>query len=67
MHSCTQLQYVFYEHPYSTLDGEFMLVVTHAGHIAHLNIHDELLSYKDVIAKVIYDVCPNYFYPQFNS
>ncbi|KAK3436525.1 hypothetical protein EUGRSUZ_C01077 [Eucalyptus grandis] len=26
-----------------------------AGHIAHLNIHDELLPYKDVIAKVIYD------------
>ncbi|XP_030448382.2 tRNA (guanine(37)-N1)-methyltransferase 1 isoform X2 [Syzygium oleosum] len=25
------------------------------GHIAHLNIHDELLPYKDVIAKVIYD------------
>ncbi|KAI6681796.1 hypothetical protein NL676_035677 [Syzygium grande] len=24
-------------------------------HIAHLNIHDELLPYKDVIAKVIYD------------
>ncbi|KAI3714725.1 hypothetical protein L6452_21684 [Arctium lappa] len=26
-----------------------------AGHIAHLNIPDELLPYKDVIAKVIYD------------
>lgn len=25
------------------------------GHVAHLNIHDELLPYKDVIAKVIYD------------
>ncbi|XP_056693033.1 tRNA (guanine(37)-N1)-methyltransferase 2 [Spinacia oleracea] len=25
------------------------------GHIAHLNIADELLPYKDVIAKVIYD------------
>ncbi|XP_030549952.1 tRNA (guanine(37)-N1)-methyltransferase 1 isoform X2 [Rhodamnia argentea] len=25
------------------------------GHIAHLNIHDELLPYKDVIAKVIFD------------
>uniref|UniRef100_A0A2P2IN14 tRNA (guanine(37)-N1)-methyltransferase n=1 Tax=Rhizophora mucronata TaxID=61149 RepID=A0A2P2IN14_RHIMU len=25
------------------------------GHIAHLNIHDELLPYKRVIAKVIYD------------
>lgn len=29
----------------------------YAGHIAHLNIADELLPYKDVIAKVIYDVC----------
>ncbi|CAL1414472.1 unnamed protein product [Linum trigynum] len=26
-----------------------------AGHIAHVNIHDELLPFKDVIAKVIYD------------
>ncbi|KAL8189652.1 hypothetical protein R6Q57_029218 [Mikania cordata] len=26
-----------------------------SGHIAHLNIPDELLPYKDVIAKVIYD------------
>lgn len=26
------------------------------GHIAHLNISDELLPHKDVIAKVIYDV-----------
>lgn len=25
------------------------------GHVAHLNIHDELLPYKEVIAKVIYD------------
>lgn len=25
------------------------------GHVAHLNISDDLLSYKDVIAKVIYD------------
>ncbi|KAK7255978.1 hypothetical protein RIF29_29407 [Crotalaria pallida] len=25
------------------------------GHIAHLNLHDELLPFKDVIAKVIYD------------
>lgn len=25
------------------------------GHIAHLNIHDELLPFKDVIAKVIFD------------
>lgn len=30
-----------------------------AGHIAHLNISDELLPYKDVIAKVIYDVSIN--------
>ena len=29
----------------------------HAGHVAHLNIHDELLPFKNVIAKVIYDVC----------
>uniref|UniRef100_A0A0D9YUP5 tRNA (guanine(37)-N1)-methyltransferase n=1 Tax=Oryza glumipatula TaxID=40148 RepID=A0A0D9YUP5_9ORYZ len=27
-----------------------------AGHVAHLNIPDDLLPYKDVIAKVIYDV-----------
>uniref|UniRef100_J3LEK7 tRNA (guanine(37)-N1)-methyltransferase n=1 Tax=Oryza brachyantha TaxID=4533 RepID=J3LEK7_ORYBR len=26
-----------------------------AGHVAHLNIPDDLLPYKDVIAKVIYD------------
>ncbi|OEL20436.1 tRNA (guanine(37)-N1)-methyltransferase [Dichanthelium oligosanthes] len=26
-----------------------------AGHVAHLNISDDLLAYKDVIAKVIYD------------
>ncbi|XP_010535993.1 PREDICTED: tRNA (guanine(37)-N1)-methyltransferase 1 [Tarenaya hassleriana] len=25
------------------------------GHVAHLNLHDELLPFKDVIAKVIYD------------
>ncbi|XP_039041376.1 tRNA (guanine(37)-N1)-methyltransferase 1 isoform X2 [Hibiscus syriacus] len=25
------------------------------GHVAHLNIHDELLPFKEVIAKVIYD------------
>ncbi|XP_022749755.1 tRNA (guanine(37)-N1)-methyltransferase 2 isoform X2 [Durio zibethinus] len=25
------------------------------GHVAHLNIHNELLTFKDVIAKVIYD------------
>jgi hypothetical protein len=33
-----------------------------AGHVAHLNIPDDLIAYKDVIAKVIYDVrllaCP---------
>ena len=33
----------------------------YAGHIAHLNIADELLPYKEVIAKVIYDVCFNPF------
>ena len=27
-----------------------------AGHVAHLNISDDLLAYKEVIAKVIYDV-----------
>lgn len=32
-----------------------------AGHIAHLNITGELLPYKDVIAKVIYDVGINSF------
>ncbi|XVF88485.1 hypothetical protein PTKIN_Ptkin19aG0055100 [Pterospermum kingtungense] len=26
-----------------------------SGHVAHLNIHDELLPFKNVIAKVIYD------------
>ncbi|XP_028121447.1 tRNA (guanine(37)-N1)-methyltransferase 2 isoform X2 [Camellia sinensis] len=30
------------------------------GHIAHLNITDELLPYKDVIAKVIYDLFPTF-------
>ncbi|KAF2304571.1 hypothetical protein GH714_033655 [Hevea brasiliensis] len=29
--------------------------VQNPGHIAHLNIHEELLPYKDVIANVIYD------------
>lgn len=37
-----------------------------AGHVAHLNITDDLLAYKDVIAKVIYDVstvlCPSLSY-----
>ncbi|KAK7265017.1 hypothetical protein RJT34_32633 [Clitoria ternatea] len=32
---------------------EFMIFFS--GQIAHLNLHDELLPYKDVIAKVIYD------------
>ena len=36
---------------------EQLLLDPFAGHIAHLNIPDELLPYKDVIAKVIYDVC----------
>lgn len=34
----------------------FPLFSCGSGHIAHLNIHDELLTYKNVIAKVIYDV-----------
>lgn len=42
-------------------DDELVILGTHAGHIAHLNIHDELLPFKDVIAKVIYDVCFNFF------
>ncbi|XWS17214.1 hypothetical protein CRYUN_Cryun33cG0049100 [Craigia yunnanensis] len=29
--------------------------LTHPRHVAHLNIHDELLPFKDMIAKVIYD------------
>ena len=37
-----------------------ILIDLYAGHVAHLNIHDELLPFKDVIAKVIYDVCFNY-------
>ncbi|PQQ13096.1 tRNA (guanine(37)-N1)-methyltransferase 2 [Prunus yedoensis var. nudiflora] len=36
-------------------DAGLTLLHAHAGHVAHLNIHDELLPYKDVIAKVIYD------------
>ncbi|EPS70888.1 hypothetical protein M569_03872, partial [Genlisea aurea] len=38
--------------------SSFETVLSHlfyTGHIAHLNITDELLPYKDVIAKVIYD------------
>ena len=37
-------------------DSEVMLFCDFTGHVAHLNIHDELLPYKEVIAKVIYDV-----------
>lgn len=33
-----------------------VLCMNFAGHVAHLNIPDDLLAYKDVIAKVIYDV-----------
>lgn len=33
-----------------------VIFMVHAGHVAHLNIPDDLLPYKDVIAKVIYDV-----------
>ncbi|KAL5213526.1 hypothetical protein ABZP36_024373 [Zizania latifolia] len=32
-----------------------VICMVHAGHVAHLNISDDLLPYKDVIAKVIYD------------
>ena len=39
--------------------AEWTWLSNDAGHIAHLNITDELLPYKDVIAKVIYDVCHN--------
>ncbi|KAE9590150.1 putative tRNA (guanine(37)-N(1))-methyltransferase [Lupinus albus] len=35
--------------------SSFETIVKANGHIAHLNLHDELLPYKDVIAKVIYD------------
>ncbi|KAF3450061.1 hypothetical protein FNV43_RR06140 [Rhamnella rubrinervis] len=35
--------------------SSFETIVKYSSHIAHLNIHDELLCYKDVIAKVIYD------------
>ncbi|GMP59993.1 hypothetical protein CsSME_00023044 [Camellia sinensis var. sinensis] len=35
--------------------NELATLPNDAGHIAHLNITDELLPYKDVIAKVIYD------------
>lgn len=36
--------------------SELLFFIMPTGQIAHLNIHDELLPYKDVIAKVIYDV-----------
>lgn len=36
--------------------NKVLALLISAGHIAHLNIHDELHPYKDVIAKVIYDV-----------
>lgn len=32
------------------------MLLLSSGHIAHLNITEELLPYKSVIAKVIYDV-----------
>ncbi|KAE9608386.1 putative tRNA (guanine(37)-N(1))-methyltransferase [Lupinus albus] len=35
--------------------SSFETIVKADSHIAHLNLHDELLPYKDVIAKVIYD------------
>jgi tRNA (guanine37-N1)-methyltransferase len=37
------------------LSLKFVCMIS-AGHVAHLNISDDLLAYKDVIAKVIYDV-----------
>ncbi|KAI9191284.1 hypothetical protein LWI28_006425 [Acer negundo] len=41
---------------YSYWDADYVLKqILPPGHVAHLNIHDELLPYKDVIAKVIYD------------
>ncbi|CAN6898255.1 unnamed protein product [Brassica oleracea] len=35
--------------------NQHLFYLLSAGHIAHLNLHDELLPFKDVIAKVIYD------------
>ncbi|KAF8400751.1 hypothetical protein HHK36_014051 [Tetracentron sinense] len=39
----------------SLFSAVLTLLLIHSGHIAHLNITGELLPYKDVIAKVIYD------------
>ncbi|XP_021823510.1 tRNA (guanine(37)-N1)-methyltransferase 2-like [Prunus avium] len=41
--------------PAITCDLEVPSSFETIGHVAYLNIHDELLPYKDVIAKVIYD------------
>ncbi|KAL1804776.1 hypothetical protein ACET3Z_027844 [Daucus carota] len=42
--------------PGLTAQSSFETIVNiYAGHIAHLNICQELLPYKDIIAKVIYD------------
>jgi len=45
--------------------SELLIFIMPAGQIAHLNIHDELLPYKDVIAKVIYDVSFYFTYTSF--
>ncbi|XP_065869562.1 tRNA (guanine(37)-N1)-methyltransferase 2 isoform X2 [Euphorbia lathyris] len=37
------------------LNPKLLVYITSTGHIAHLNIPDEVLAYKDVVAKVIYD------------
>ncbi|TYH12521.1 hypothetical protein ES288_A06G073900v1 [Gossypium darwinii] len=37
------------------LSYNWLIIWPHSCHVAHLNIHDELLPFKDVIAKVIYD------------
>ncbi|PON73356.1 SAM-dependent methyltransferase TRM5/TYW2-type [Parasponia andersonii] len=41
--------------PGAEVPSSFETIVKYSSHIAHLNIHDELLPFKDVIAKVIYD------------
>lgn len=47
--------------PFLITEDELTFFNAFTGHIAHLNIHDELLPYKDVIAKVIYDVCLHFW------
>lgn len=50
---------------YTKLDDTFFHLLSYllkkicmmsAGHVAHLNLTDDLLAYKNVIGKVIYDV-----------